>query len=60
MHFKHHAQAGMVMINMPTAGVDDHVSFGGRKGSSYGRASRGGTRASSILLSKQSMSIREK
>lgn len=35
-HFKRYAQAGMVMVNAPTAGVDYHVSFGGRKGSSYG------------------------
>ena len=35
-HFKRHAQAGMVMVNLPTAGVDYHVPFGGRKGSSYG------------------------
>lgn len=35
-HFKQHAQAGMVMVNLPTAGVDYHVPFGGRKASSYG------------------------
>src|SRR5437016_4055278 len=35
-HFKRHAQAGMVMVNLPTAGVDYHVPFGGRKGSRYG------------------------
>jgi aldehyde dehydrogenase (NAD+) len=29
-HFKRHAQAGMVMVNLPTAGVDYHVPFGGR------------------------------
>ena len=40
-HFKRHAQAGMVMINMPTAGVDYHVPFGGRKGSSYGPREQG-------------------
>ncbi|MDN8618339.1 aldehyde dehydrogenase family protein [Variovorax ginsengisoli] len=34
-HFKRHSQAGMVMVNLPTAGVDYHVPFGGRKGSSY-------------------------
>lgn len=34
-HFKRHAQAGMVMVNTATAGVDYHVPFGGRKGSSY-------------------------
>ncbi|MEI7297466.1 aldehyde dehydrogenase family protein [Paraburkholderia tropica] len=33
---KRELQAGMVMINAPTAGVDPHVPFGGRKGSSYG------------------------
>jgi acyl-CoA reductase-like NAD-dependent aldehyde dehydrogenase len=46
-HFKRHAQAGMVMVNLPTAGVDYHVPFGGRKGSSYGRASRAATPPSS-------------
>src|SRR6266571_1441264 len=35
-HFKRASQAGMVMVNLPTAGVDYHVPFGGRKGSSYG------------------------
>ena len=33
-HFKRNAQAGMVMVNAPTAGVDYHVPFGGRKASS--------------------------
>ncbi|OOG51222.1 aldehyde dehydrogenase family protein [Polaromonas sp. C04] len=40
-HFKRHAQAGMVMVNVPTAGVDYHVPFGGRKGSSYGSREQG-------------------
>jgi aldehyde dehydrogenase (NAD+) len=40
-HFKRHAQAGMVMVNLPTAGVDYHVPFGGRKGSSYGAREQG-------------------
>ncbi|WP_297842692.1 aldehyde dehydrogenase family protein [Pseudomonas sp.] len=40
-HFKRHSQAGMVMINLPTAGVDYHVPFGGRKGSSYGSREQG-------------------
>jgi aldehyde dehydrogenase (NAD+) len=35
-HFKRNAEAGMVMVNLPTAGVDFHVPFGGRKGSSHG------------------------
>ena len=40
-HYKRHAQAGMVMVNVPTAGVDYHVPFGGRKGSSYGSREQG-------------------
>jgi len=40
-HFKRNADAGMVMINLPTAGVDYHVPFGGRKGSSYGPREQG-------------------
>ena len=40
-HFKRNAQAGMVMVNLPTAGVDYHVPFGGRKASSYGPREQG-------------------
>jgi acyl-CoA reductase-like NAD-dependent aldehyde dehydrogenase len=40
-HFKLHSQAGMVMVNLPTAGVDYHVPFGGTKGSSYGSREQG-------------------
>jgi alpha-ketoglutaric semialdehyde dehydrogenase len=40
-HFRRNAEAGMVMINLPTAGVDYHVPFGGRKGSSYGPKEQG-------------------
>src|SRR5580704_10947658 len=40
-HFKRNVQAGMVMVNLPTAGVDYHVPFGGRKGSSYGPREQG-------------------
>ena len=39
--FRRNAKAGMVMINLPTAGVDYHVPFGGRKGSSYGPREQG-------------------
>ena len=39
--FKAKAEAGMVMVNLPTAGVDYHVPFGGRKGSSYGSREQG-------------------
>ncbi len=38
-HFRHKAEAGMVMVN-PTAGVDYHVPFGGRKASSSGEQGR--------------------
>jgi aldehyde dehydrogenase (NAD+) len=40
-HFKRQAQFGMVMVNLPTAGVDYHVPFGGRKASSYGPREQG-------------------
>ena len=40
-HFKRNAEAGMVMVNVPTAGVDFHVPFGGRKGSSFGSREQG-------------------
>lgn len=39
--FKKHAEAGLVMVNLPTAGVDYHVPFGGRKGSSFGPREQG-------------------
>lgn len=39
--FKRRSTAGMVMINLPTAGVDYHVPFGGRRGSSYGSREQG-------------------
>ena len=40
-HFKRHLMAGMVMVNAPTAGVDPHVPFGGRKASSHGPREQG-------------------
>jgi acyl-CoA reductase-like NAD-dependent aldehyde dehydrogenase len=39
--FKRRSEAGMVMVNVPTAGVDYHVPFGGRKASSYGSREQG-------------------
>lgn len=39
--FKAKSKAGMVMVNLPTAGVDYHVPFGGTKGSSYGSREQG-------------------
>jgi aldehyde dehydrogenase (NAD+) len=43
MHFRRNAQAGLVMVNLPTAGVDYHVPFGGRKASSHGPREQGRT-----------------
>lgn len=40
-HFRRNVRAGMVMINLPTAGVDYHVPFGGTRGSSYGAREQG-------------------
>jgi len=39
--FKRRSTAGMVMVNVPTAGVDYHAPFGGRKASSYGSREQG-------------------
>ena len=41
VHFRAHAQAGMVMVNLPTAGMDYHAPFGGTKASSYGTREQG-------------------
>ncbi len=40
-HFKRHANAGCVMVNLPTSGTDYHVPFGGRKNSSFGSREQG-------------------
>jgi aldehyde dehydrogenase (NAD+) len=34
--FQRNADVGMVMVNLPTAGIDYNASFGGRKASGYG------------------------
>jgi acyl-CoA reductase-like NAD-dependent aldehyde dehydrogenase len=39
--FKKRSSAGMVMVNLATAGVDYHTPFGGRKASSYGPREQG-------------------
>ena len=39
--FKKRAESGCVMINLPTAGTDYHVPFGGRKHSSFGPREQG-------------------
>jgi alpha-ketoglutaric semialdehyde dehydrogenase len=40
-HFKRNSESGLVMVNLPTAGLDYHVPFGGRKKSSYGSREQG-------------------
>ena len=40
-HFRRHAESGCVMVNLPTAGTDYHVPFGGRKDSSHGPREQG-------------------
>ncbi|MES1158410.1 MAG: aldehyde dehydrogenase family protein [Terricaulis silvestris] len=40
-HYTRHVRAGMVMVNLPTAGVDYHVPFGGTRKSSYGPKEQG-------------------
>lgn len=40
-HFRRNARAGCVMVNLPTAGTDYHVPFGGRGDSSYGPREQG-------------------
>ena len=39
--FKRNSSSGLVMVNLPTAGIDYHVPFGGRKKSSYGPREQG-------------------
>jgi aldehyde dehydrogenase (NAD+) len=51
-HFQRHAQVGMVMVNLPTAGVDYHVPFGGRKKSSYGPREQGAAAIEFYTVSK--------
>ena len=40
-HFTQNAVAGMIQVNLPTAGMDFHAPFTGRKGSSYGAPEKG-------------------
>ena len=40
-HYKRNAEVGMAMVNLPTAGVDYHAPFGGRKASSLGAREQG-------------------
>ena len=40
-HFRRHSQSGIVTVNLPTAGIDYHVPFGGHKASSHGPREQG-------------------
>jgi alpha-ketoglutaric semialdehyde dehydrogenase len=39
--FRRQSKSGCVMVNLPTAGTDYHVPFGGTRGSSYGPREQG-------------------
>lgn len=39
--FRKRSETGLVMVNLPTAGLDYHVPFGGRKASNYGPREQG-------------------
>ncbi len=53
-HFTRHVRAGMVMVNLPTAGVDYHVPFGGTRKSSYGPREQGAAAVEFYTLTKTS------
>ncbi len=40
-HFRRNVRTGCVMVNLPTAGTDYHVPFGGRGNSSFGSREQG-------------------
>ncbi|RKF16552.1 aldehyde dehydrogenase family protein [Roseovarius spongiae] len=42
-HFRRNARTGVVTVNLPTAGTDYHVPFGGRGDSSHGPREQGQT-----------------
>lgn len=53
-HFRRQSKAGMVMVNLPTAGVDFHVPFGGRGQSSHGPREQGTAAVEFFTTSKTS------
>lgn len=55
--YKARSEAGMVMVNLPTAGVDYHVPFGGRKKSSYGTREQGRASREFFTTSKTSYTL---
>lgn len=42
-HFRQNIKSGLTMVNLPTAGLDYHVPFGGAKSSGYGPSEQGKT-----------------
>jgi len=52
--FQRNSEAGLTMVNLPTAGLDYHVPFGGRKGSSYGVREQGSYAAEFYTIVKTS------
>lgn len=53
-HFRRNAKSGCVMVNLPTAGTDYHVPFGGRGDSSYGPREQGKTASEFYTIVKTS------
>lgn len=51
-HFRLNVKSGLAMINLPTAGLDYHVPFGGTKGSSFGPREQGSYAVDFYTLSK--------
>lgn len=55
--FQRRSRSGMVMVNLPTAGVDYHVPFGGSKSSSYGAREQGFAAADFFTQTKTAYSL---
>ena len=52
--FQRNSESGLVMVNLPTAGLDYHVPFGGRKASSYGPREQGSHAREFFTITKTS------
>lgn len=53
-HFQANAQAGLTMVNLPTAGIDYHVPFGGTKASGFGPREQGRSSAEFYTFTRTS------
>lgn len=51
-HFRMNVKSGLAMVNLPTAGLDYHVPFGGTRGSSYGPREQGSYAVDFYTVSK--------